>query len=145
MLSFKILAYGFVWASLTQRIVAEGPNSYDAWKNPRGGYQNGWSSRSFWSTVTAVAPSNSPVGSSTTTWSSIATSVPYPATNSSVSGSSVSPSKTGTALTSHASSTTGNTVTYDWNIEWMIAAPDGIARPVIGVNGQWYVHLPTQS
>jgi iron transport multicopper oxidase len=145
MLSFKILAYGFVWASLTQRIVAEGSNSYDAWENPRGGYQNGWSSRSSWSTVTTVAPSISPVGSSTTTCSSIATLMPYPATNSSVSGSSVSPSKTGTALTSHASSTTGNTVTYDWNIEWMIAAPDGIARPVIGVNGQWYVHLPTQS
>ena len=33
---------------------------------------------------------------------------------------------------------TGNTVTYDWNIGWVRAAPNGFARPVIGVNGQWY-------
>jgi iron transport multicopper oxidase len=100
-------------------------------------------STSSWTTVTAATPSISSAG--LTTSSSTATSAVYPATNSSVSETSVSPSKTGTALTSHASSTTGNTVTYDWNIEWMIAAPDGFARPVIGVNGQWYVQLLAQT
>ncbi|RFU27203.1 hypothetical protein B7463_g9130, partial [Scytalidium lignicola] len=29
------------------------------------------------------------------------------------------------------------TVTYDWDIGWVTAAPDGFSRPVIGVNGQW--------
>lgn len=29
------------------------------------------------------------------------------------------------------------TVTYDWNITWVIASPDGFARPVIGINGEW--------
>jgi iron transport multicopper oxidase len=24
-----------------------------------------------------------------------------------------------------------------WNITWVTAAPDGFARPVIGINGQW--------
>ncbi len=28
-------------------------------------------------------------------------------------------------------------VTYDWNITWVTASPDGFARPVIGINGQW--------
>lgn len=29
-------------------------------------------------------------------------------------------------------------VTYDWNITWVTANPDGLAaRPVMGVNGQW--------
>jgi iron transport multicopper oxidase len=144
MLSFATLACCFVWASLAQHIAAGDSNVYGSWGDPHGSYQNDWSSRSSWSTVTAATSSVSSARS-TTTHSTIATSVPYPATNSSISESSVSPSKTGTALTSHASSTTGNTVTYDWNIEWMIAAPDGIARPVIGVNGQWYVYLPTQS
>jgi iron transport multicopper oxidase len=101
-------------------------------------------STSSWFTVTAVTSSISSVRS-TTTFYSIATSASYPATNSSVSDTSASPSKTGTALTSHASSTTGNTMTYDWNIEWMIAAPDGFARPVIGVNGQWYVQFSAQT
>ncbi|KAI1322700.1 multicopper oxidase [Xylariaceae sp. FL0255] len=32
------------------------------------------------------------------------------------------------------------TVTYDWNIGWLTANPDGaFARPVIGINGQWPV------
>lgn len=30
-----------------------------------------------------------------------------------------------------------DTVTYDWEITWVNAAPDGFSRPVIGVNGQW--------
>lgn len=30
------------------------------------------------------------------------------------------------------------TVTYDWNITWVTANPDGmLERPVIGINGQW--------
>lgn len=29
------------------------------------------------------------------------------------------------------------TVTYDWDISWVSAAPDGFERPVIGINGQW--------
>ncbi|KAH8661666.1 Cupredoxin [Tricladium varicosporioides] len=29
------------------------------------------------------------------------------------------------------------TVTYDWNIGWVKAAPDGVSRPVIGINGRW--------
>lgn len=29
------------------------------------------------------------------------------------------------------------TVTYDWDIDWVTASPDGFARPVIGINGQW--------
>jgi len=28
-------------------------------------------------------------------------------------------------------------VTYDWDIGWTTAAPDGFSRPVIGINGQW--------
>ena len=29
------------------------------------------------------------------------------------------------------------TVTYDFNITWVNASPDGFERPVIGINGQW--------
>lgn len=29
------------------------------------------------------------------------------------------------------------TVTYDWSVDWVTAAPDGFSRPVIGINGQW--------
>lgn len=30
------------------------------------------------------------------------------------------------------------TVTYDWNIDWVMRNPDGLAlRPVIGINGEW--------
>lgn len=29
------------------------------------------------------------------------------------------------------------TVTYNWNIGWVLAAPDGFIRPVIGINGEW--------
>ena len=28
-------------------------------------------------------------------------------------------------------------VTYDWDIGWVTAAPDGFPRQVIGINGQW--------
>lgn len=29
------------------------------------------------------------------------------------------------------------TVSYNWNIGWILAAPDGYTRPVIAINGQW--------
>lgn len=29
------------------------------------------------------------------------------------------------------------TVSYDWDIGWITASPDGFPRPVIAVNGQW--------
>lgn len=30
------------------------------------------------------------------------------------------------------------TVTYNWNVTWVSANPDGLAaRPVVGINGQW--------
>ena len=29
------------------------------------------------------------------------------------------------------------TVHFDWDLTWVTAAPDGFARPVIGINGQW--------
>ncbi|KAI0479649.1 Cupredoxin [Xylaria cf. heliscus] len=31
----------------------------------------------------------------------------------------------------------GGTVTYDWEVTWVWAAPDGFARPVIGINNIW--------
>ena len=110
-------------------------DSSDTHVKPSSAWQD--ASVSAWSTATAVTSSLS--AESTTTYFSVATSVSYPTINSTVSATSASPSKTGTALTSDVSSTIGNTVTYDWNIGWVIAAPDGVARPVIGVNGQWYV------
>jgi iron transport multicopper oxidase len=32
-------------------------------------------------------------------------------------------------------------VTYNWNLGWITANPDGIVRPVVGINGQF--PLPT--
>lgn len=163
MLSSTTLAYCFVWAALTQHISAVGSYPDTAWSH-YGDYRDGWGSSysstgkessssavvvkpsSVWqetfstSTATAAVASGKSSIESTATQPTIATSLPHSASNWNVSEQSASASKTGTALTSHASSTTGNTVTYDWNLEWMIAAPDGYARPVIGVNGQWYVY-----
>ncbi|KAL8704756.1 MAG: hypothetical protein Q9201_002103 [Fulgogasparrea decipioides] len=36
-----------------------------------------------------------------------------------------------------ASSAIAATVTYDFNITWVTAQPDGFSRPTIGINGQW--------
>ncbi|KAJ9145434.1 WSC domain-containing protein [Pleurostoma richardsiae] len=33
--------------------------------------------------------------------------------------------------------TTGKLRTYNWNITWVRGAPDGVARPFVGINGQW--------
>ncbi|KJR81854.1 uncharacterized protein SPSK_00932 [Sporothrix schenckii 1099-18] len=36
-----------------------------------------------------------------------------------------------------ASRTLAATVTVNWDITWVNAAPDGFSRPVIGINGAW--------
>jgi iron transport multicopper oxidase len=41
------------------------------------------------------------------------------------------------ALLSLASVARAGTVTYNWDVTWVTAAPDGFSRPVIGINGQW--------
>jgi hypothetical protein len=45
------------------------------------------------------------------------------------------------AFLSFAASSLAATVTYDWDITWVNAAPDGFSRPVIGINNAW--PLPT--
>lgn len=40
-------------------------------------------------------------------------------------------------LLSVASISVAKTVSYNWDVSWVRAAPDGFARPVIGINGQW--------
>lgn len=40
-------------------------------------------------------------------------------------------------LLSLASLARAGTVTYDWDVTWVNAAPDGFSRPVIGINNQW--------
>lgn len=37
----------------------------------------------------------------------------------------------------HLPLTLAKTVLFDWDITWVRAAPNGIERPVIGINGQW--------
>jgi iron transport multicopper oxidase len=47
-------------------------------------------------------------------------------------------------LAAAASTAVANVVQYNWDIEWVNKSPDGkLARPVIGINGQW--PLPTVS
>jgi iron transport multicopper oxidase len=41
------------------------------------------------------------------------------------------------ALLLPVSSLAANTTTYDLDISWMKASPDGFERTVIGVNGKW--------
>ncbi|GME55867.1 Multicopper oxidase type 1 [Neofusicoccum parvum] len=36
-----------------------------------------------------------------------------------------------------AATALAKTVTVDWDVGWVSAAPDGYTRPVIGINGQW--------
>ncbi|KAK3370690.1 conidial pigment biosynthesis oxidase Abr1/brown 1 [Podospora didyma] len=31
----------------------------------------------------------------------------------------------------------GKIITYNWNVTWVSASPDGFTRPVVGINGQW--------
>ncbi|OCK83102.1 multicopper oxidase [Lepidopterella palustris CBS 459.81] len=41
------------------------------------------------------------------------------------------------ALSAFVPSCISKTVTYNWDVGWIIAAPDGFSRPVIAINGQW--------
>ncbi|KAI0545286.1 Cupredoxin [Xylaria curta] len=41
------------------------------------------------------------------------------------------------ALLVYAVSALAETVTYDWEVTWVWAAPDGFGRPVIGINNAW--------
>lgn len=42
------------------------------------------------------------------------------------------------ALVSCGLLASAETVTFDWNVTWVTANPDGqFARPVIGINGKW--------
>ncbi|KAB5554568.1 iron transport multicopper oxidase FET3 [Coniochaeta sp. 2T2.1] len=36
-----------------------------------------------------------------------------------------------------ASLANAGTITYNWDVTWVNAAPDGFSRPVIGINNQW--------
>ena len=44
-------------------------------------------------------------------------------------------------LALQAFATTAHTVTYDWSIDWVLVAPDGLKRPSVGINGQWSCSL----
>ncbi|KAJ2982616.1 hypothetical protein NUW58_g6404 [Xylaria curta] len=37
----------------------------------------------------------------------------------------------------HTAAVSAATVTYDWEVTWVWAAPDGVGRPVIGINNTW--------
>ncbi|KAI1875618.1 uncharacterized protein JN550_001904 [Neoarthrinium moseri] len=41
------------------------------------------------------------------------------------------------ALLAQAAGTWASTVTYEWDVTWVNASPDGFERPVIGINGEW--------
>ena len=36
-----------------------------------------------------------------------------------------------------ASSINAATVTYNWSLSWIYAAPDGVTRPIIAINKKW--------
>ncbi|KAG4222039.1 hypothetical protein PC116_g29486 [Phytophthora cactorum] len=40
-------------------------------------------------------------------------------------------------ILAHAQRSLAKTVTYDWNVTWVFASPDGFGRPVIGINDVW--------
>ncbi|OTB15071.1 putative ferroxidase [Daldinia sp. EC12] len=40
-------------------------------------------------------------------------------------------------ILAHAQRSLAKTVTYDWNVTWVFASPDGFGRPVIGINDAW--------
>jgi iron transport multicopper oxidase len=40
-------------------------------------------------------------------------------------------------LAAYATLACAKTVTYNFDIGWVTAAPDGYSRQVIGINGQW--------
>lgn len=47
------------------------------------------------------------------------------------------PSVLSATFLSLASVASAATVTYNWDVTWVNAAPDGFMRPVIGINNQW--------
>lgn len=47
------------------------------------------------------------------------------------------PSALSATFLSLASVVRAATVTYNWDVTWVNAAPDGFMRPVIGINNQW--------
>jgi iron transport multicopper oxidase len=40
-------------------------------------------------------------------------------------------------LVAQAITVVADTVTLNWDVDWVSVAPDGIVRPAVGVNGQW--------
>ena len=40
-------------------------------------------------------------------------------------------------LALQVAATAATTVYQTWDIDWINAAPDGVMRPVVGINGQW--------
>jgi len=40
-------------------------------------------------------------------------------------------------LALQALAVSASTVTFNWEIDWVSASPDGFQRPAVGINGQW--------
>src|SRR5258705_13045263 len=62
-----------------------------------------------------------------------------PLISSIIMASSMIPFLVALLLSSHLA--VAKVVTYNWNLGWITANPDGIVRPVVGINGQF--PLPT--
>ena len=135
-----------VWALLAQSITARNLGSYgnsdSSYGNSHEGFQG--DAYSSWTSAAVSTKFNVAASSSCSTSAfSANTNVPVPSLPPVSSVTSIpadGPSSVSTknsAATSVAASPSSNTVVYDWNIGWVTAAPDGFARPVIGVNGQW--------
>ncbi|KUJ17470.1 uncharacterized protein LY89DRAFT_584830 [Mollisia scopiformis] len=90
------------------------------------------------STSSTQGSSTSPVSSGTSSSSHVTTS------SSSSLGSSTASSTIKTSSTSTTSIVKGTATnpipvrrTFNWNITWVNASPDGFSRPFVGVNGEW--------
>lgn len=98
------------------------------------------SSSSFLSSVsTSVSVSSF---TRVTTSTTMSTSIIRFSSTISVSATGSSTSKTFSTATPTAASVLAKnpaikTRTYNWNIGWVQAAPDGFSRPFVGINGQW--------
>ncbi|KAK3937429.1 Cupredoxin [Diplogelasinospora grovesii] len=89
------------------------------------------------SSTTSVASSS--VSSSATT---LITSTTKSSSSSSASSASSSASGSSTSSAPYPAYTNypipaGKIVTYNWNVTWVSASPDGYTRPFVGINGQW--------
>ncbi|KAK3325088.1 Cupredoxin [Apodospora peruviana] len=85
------------------------------------------------STTTSTSRSST---STTTSRSSTTTTTRTSSSSTSTSSTSTSslppyPAYTKTSIPA------GKIVTYNWNITWVSASPDGFRRPFVGINGQW--------